>query len=676
MFDDEINEIYKLYKEVHQSDIDLINSDRSSNELPLGKLFGSKIRVVFGIENEDETFSAILDSFKESNVFKFDRFDYDKKKAIITIETQRGPKSREESLASLVNKQLQAGEIELRDRNDWIKWIEQNTVNLGKSDKSLVFSRSPIDNLRMSDISSIKSCHSPSGSYYNCALSEAKEGGIIVYVVSNEELGKMDQNDIENKKEIFIDKDRDINGINALARVRLRKFKDNADDIIFFLPENKIYIGSHRTSATAKFPSILETINGILQKVQDLNKADILYNYKNNDIEILGGTYQDSSPNELFNDYFKTEDFKYKDLSNGSESIDLADQLETELAEFNRLQTPPAFCSYNVEGDDEYVYYTAHGGIEIDLSAFDLHEDAFNEIDVQDEDDLEHARDNDDGWEIPHELYLALDKLRINVEYIYSWEFYPKPNRLRLVFELKDDNDSSTLTNADDYRYFVNYTINKLSEDYELIKRAIITVLHEHKLVNLTNKQLTGYNLNNSKEEENYDNFSPSLAGNSIKVQFDTGINSTYLYNINKPVSQFSQEVASSIHSNLSNYLNSVEVPDNSDDTSELNLEGVESIDRINKKKINLNSGCVFEYSVEFMVGYGSNPKYVASQNSTNIEVVFFILDAPRYIKKHLNTNIDDVKQLIIAVLASLMFDQNTINKNPKYKTLVQHYIK
>ena len=55
----------------------------------------------------------------------------------------------------------------------------------------VILSRHPIDVLRMSDISNIRSCHSEGSEYFQCAVSEAKGHGPIAYAVTETELNKL-----------------------------------------------------------------------------------------------------------------------------------------------------------------------------------------------------------------------------------------------------------------------------------------------------------------------------------------------------------------------------------------------------------------------------------------------------------------------------------------------------
>ena len=50
---------------------------------------------------------------------------------------------------------------------------------------SVIVSRHPVDVLRMSDFADMSSCHSVGGAYYQCAISEARNQGMIAYVAES-----------------------------------------------------------------------------------------------------------------------------------------------------------------------------------------------------------------------------------------------------------------------------------------------------------------------------------------------------------------------------------------------------------------------------------------------------------------------------------------------------------
>lgn len=111
----------------------------------------------------------------------------------------------------------------------------------------IIATRHPIDVLRMADFKGMTSCHSPpssremSTSYYRCAVQEAKGHGFVAYVVSQQNLDKINLDD----DEIFLDSRRENAGkITPLSRIRLRKIVVTTNDdrqVSLFSPENRVY---------------------------------------------------------------------------------------------------------------------------------------------------------------------------------------------------------------------------------------------------------------------------------------------------------------------------------------------------------------------------------------------------------------------------------------------------
>ena len=248
-----IYEAYRLLNEISKKDMSLVRYDRPVEDLPFDNIFGNKLRIVIPIglgENSDSFFDSLIfniegtithDKFKAKfpNILKFIRFDYKTKKAIVKIRTQMGEKDREETLASLVDKMFKVDLLSKEYRDKAIKWIEQNVSQILPSSYAIL-SRSILDNLRMSDISGIESCHSPGGGYYASCLSEAAGGGVIAFVIDGGELQKKQIENIETDEEIFSDKDRSVEGLDAVYRLRMRKYhSEELGD--FVLPETKVY---------------------------------------------------------------------------------------------------------------------------------------------------------------------------------------------------------------------------------------------------------------------------------------------------------------------------------------------------------------------------------------------------------------------------------------------------
>jgi hypothetical protein len=103
----------------------------------------------------------------------------------------------------------------------------------------IILTRHPIDVARMSDFSMTRSCHSEGSSHFNCAIDESKGHGMVAYLIKGEDWEKV--KDKLNHDEIFADRDADIEGIEPVARVRLRKLFNKDTDEEFATVENRVY---------------------------------------------------------------------------------------------------------------------------------------------------------------------------------------------------------------------------------------------------------------------------------------------------------------------------------------------------------------------------------------------------------------------------------------------------
>ena len=168
------------------------------------------------------------------------------------------------------------------------------------SGQSVVFSRHPVDVIRMSDFKDIKSCHTPGETYYRCAVAEAYDGGVVAYLINDEDLKRLsdyDEQDIE-KSEIFTDRDRGIRGIEPVGRVRLRYLKDTETGVDLALPENRYY-----GKRTKGFENL---VNTWAAKNQGEKIDKILVTSRNQELNLdrferFGGEYEDTSAYTLFN---------------------------------------------------------------------------------------------------------------------------------------------------------------------------------------------------------------------------------------------------------------------------------------------------------------------------------------------------------------------------------------
>lgn len=175
------------------------------------------------------------------------------------------------------------------------------------SNYMIVFSRVPIDLLRMSDHDKWSSCHSPpgrsgGGAYFRCAVEESITGGAIAYIVKTEELEGIDL----ERDEVFKDVEREIGGANPLSRLRIRRFINRYGDDTFELgvPEIRVYGQDFPGFYQAVARVVMDKQKGEIKKIKEaygINKLDL------DDWTLFGGTYEDSSGWALFTEFFGQE---------------------------------------------------------------------------------------------------------------------------------------------------------------------------------------------------------------------------------------------------------------------------------------------------------------------------------------------------------------------------------
>ena len=185
---------------------------------------------------------------------------------------------------------------------------------------SVIYTRHPIDVMRMSDFDSIQSCHSPpsrsggmGGSYYKCAVAEAHGHGIVAYVVKNDDLenlkaawGAEDVSDQEflddlqkGEEELFSDPERGTGDIEPVSRLRIRQYASPEHEMEFAVPEvaKQIYGGHGRSEQGSKefYNTVkkwaLENQKEQFDKLLKTAKEEGVLNLSN--LERYGGSYMD-----------------------------------------------------------------------------------------------------------------------------------------------------------------------------------------------------------------------------------------------------------------------------------------------------------------------------------------------------------------------------------------------
>ena len=374
-----LEEDLKIINEISSKYVDAVKDAVKDKELPFNNIFGNKLRLKIPIKGT-EMYGEILQQI--SKIKNFDHFDAQKKEVVKKIQLDPkyggGTKYQKINLGKAISS-LSLPEEQKKKMLDWFANYSSNIKEIEETGKyTIVLSRSPIDVLRMSDVGAIRSCHSQGGQYFQCAIQEAKTGGPIAYVVKTEELKGLSEEQFQYD-EIFKDEERKIDGISAISRLRVRRYKNKENpEMSIGVPETRIY-GN-------KVEGFYSTLNDFLKEKQflddsskiNISPAILGQQFKDRKWIRTGGSYSDSSDSSIFNQMLDTDIF-YGSLSHeegdeGQENEDRARQFEDELSAMKNAVTLKHFtCYYDVDDNGEnYVYYNAGGGCKIDLGEMNL----------------------------------------------------------------------------------------------------------------------------------------------------------------------------------------------------------------------------------------------------------------------------------------------------------------
>lgn len=496
MYSKDSKEIYNRYliSEVSQSDLNEIRYQRQLSSLPFNNIFDGKYRVILPVI-ADEVFENILDKMQQCQAFKFDHFDFAKEKVMIELPVDekfkhlvKGKKLRAESLNAVIAKMEQVGCVTSEEAAEYSKWVirfsGEGLRKMGEQ-SYIILSRSPVDIVRMSDISGIDSCHGKGGRFYNCALDEAKQdAGFVGFLVKPEQLDKFSKEEIENNLEIFADNDRGIGGMNAFGRIRIRAIDIKGSKPIG-VTEPVIYgISKMKNQGnTIQIPGVFSTVRRFLRQKQILPTVDQFKElFKNGDVTLLGGSYLDSGNlQSLVGNFYDTDEDFEGDTEHVAE--DRADVVERELRIIHREsgidQVPHVGASFDVDAydDGDYVYYYANGSITIDLSDYDVDLSMFKD----NYDQYEITRLSDNRGKGDEDVMDFFKTLKATLRSEASVDFYEvngvgfSDDEIWIEKRISGE-EGSMATDPDDYYTFTRDLIN-WSERYEDFVQAVLMAL-------------------------------------------------------------------------------------------------------------------------------------------------------------------------------------------------------
>ena len=211
------------------------------------------------------------------------------------------------------------GLIEKGKESEWIKkdllnfwnrksqFYRENPAEAYGSPYTIIFSRHPVDVVRMSDFATLSSCHAEGHSHFHCAVAEAKGHGPIAYVVRTDQLdSELERHGVENineldDEEIFNDPQRDVRGIEPISRIRLRKLMNAEEDYELAIPEIRVY--------GKKFPGFLDAVldwarERQMDRFQSEHAPDEYTLPEKDEFRMHGGSYTDTPGGTMLKRFF------------------------------------------------------------------------------------------------------------------------------------------------------------------------------------------------------------------------------------------------------------------------------------------------------------------------------------------------------------------------------------
>ena len=215
---------------------------------------------------------------------------------------------------------------------------EEEIRNQAVQDRVVIFSRHPIDVVRMSDFDLLEySCHSQKGSYFRCAVEEAKRsanGGGVLFMVSKEKFDKaFPDGQMPQTGDLFNDSDRGIDdkfNAQATSRLRVRKVVDTSTNVEYAVPDTRMYGLNPEAFRKETFAYFA---NSQRNKFIDPDTGKPLVPNPNN-LERFGGSYEDGGESKIGSNFallmkttYKQEGI-YGELEKSIEYIGAVNKLE------------------------------------------------------------------------------------------------------------------------------------------------------------------------------------------------------------------------------------------------------------------------------------------------------------------------------------------------------------
>lgn len=193
---------------------------------------------------------------------------------------------------------------------------EETIRNESVQDRVVIFTRHPIDVVRMSDFDLLSySCHSQKGSYFRCAVEEAKRsanGGGVLFMVSKEKFDKaFPDGQMPQTGDLFNDDDVDIYdkfSAQATSRLRVRRVVDRETNVEYAVPDTRMY---GLNPEAFKKETFAYFANSQRNKFIDPDTGKPLFPNPNN-LQRFGGSYEDGGESKIGSNFVLLMKTTYK----------------------------------------------------------------------------------------------------------------------------------------------------------------------------------------------------------------------------------------------------------------------------------------------------------------------------------------------------------------------------
>jgi hypothetical protein len=483
-----IYEHHVLINEVSQKFVDEVKDAVADRELPFQEIFGSAVRIVIPLDTASSD-TIISDIITEISKIK-DYAGVDLKKGEVVRKIKLDPKygEGEKEQRVSIGKAIAALKIDQEKKQKFLDFLARYKESLAeKNEYSVVISRNPIDVLRMGELYEMKrkddrSCHAQGGSFFQCAIQETKTGGGVAYVVKTEDIENLSDEELQYD-EIFEDEDRDVSGIKAISRLRIRRYDIVDDDEN---SEASLAIPTPKTYGKV-VPGFYQTVANFLKmRSPTLNKSDyIVSKYKSGNITRYGGSYTDYNNDQMFRNMFPNNKDEFFDDAVNKEDVDEPDPeyddedpvdvMERNLQEIeDQYSITHGSHGYDVGDDGDGPYYMPYANVTFEGITF---KDNVPYLDIEVERIKRYDPEGTAAWQtnVPHGL-TSEDAIALK-RFLYKFNTYlPSGVDLDDIESVQfDPNDETVTINLDtsfagidisDYTVILD-RLESIDEDYE-----------------------------------------------------------------------------------------------------------------------------------------------------------------------------------------------------------------